>query len=139
MKRLGTFVFALAVSVAVGTAGCGGGGSSGPVSHPLPGATQIDIAAGQCYIVNAVPQSLPPSTVSFTLVDAYGTDLYEVGVVPSSNTCYFDQTIAVIDDAVPGSGSDSAAVPAGTYDLDVICQNSVSDCLLDSITWEATY
>jgi len=138
--------FGLAVLFAVAILGCGGGtrsdGSSGGVStYPLPGGSQIRIAAGDCIIVNADPQSLPPATVSYSLTDAGGSypDTYEVGVVPSSDTCQFSQADSFVDDGFTGSAGDSAAVPTGTYDLDVICQNGSVDCLIDRITWSATY
>ncbi len=63
-------------------------------------------------------------------------DALEVAVVPSSDTC---QYAGYIDDAVTGSATDSGTVPAGTYDLDIICQNAVDDCLVDTVSWSATY
>jgi hypothetical protein len=124
----------------VGILGCSSGGGGG-TTYPLPGATGIDIPAGGCIIVNADPQQLPVSTVSYSLADGGGSyaDAYEVGVVPSSYTCQFPPADAFVDDVFVGSASDSADVPAGVYDLDVICQNDSADCLIDSITWSATY
>jgi hypothetical protein len=132
------------VLVALGVLGCGSsspGGGGGTNTYALPGASQIDIPAGSCIIVNAAPQSLPFSTVSYSLIDAGGTylDAYEVGVVPSSDTCQFSTTDAFIDDIFTGSASDSGTVVAGTYDLDIICQNGSADCQLGSVTWSATY
>ena len=95
--------------------------------------------ADRSIIVNAVPQQLPPSTVSYTLTGFYSTDWWEVGVLPSNYTCQFDPNNAFVDDIFVGSATDSASVPAGTYDLDIICQNTVADCVLSSITWSATY
>jgi hypothetical protein len=145
----------LPVLVAVGIWGCGGGGGgggtggvgggggtggvTGPSTYQLPSGSQIDIPAGGCVIVNAAPQTLPASTVSYSLGDFDGTDTYEVGVVPSSYTCQFPPADAFVDDIFTGSATDSAAVPAGYYDLDVICQNVAADCLIDTITWSATY
>jgi hypothetical protein len=136
------------VLLVVGIFGCGGsspgpgggGGTGGGVNtYPLPSASQIDIPAGGCVIVNAAPQSLPASTVSYSLADFDGTDSYEVGVVPSNYTCQFPTADAFVDDVFTGSATDSAAIPAGIYDLDVICQNVSGDCLIDTITWSATY
>ena len=139
MMKLG-----LTVLLALGILGCGGSSNPGPSggnTYPLPGATQIDIPAGGCIIVNAAPQSLPPSTVAYSLADAGGTyaDAYEVGVVPSSYTCQFPTADAFIDDVFTGSASDVGTVPAGIYDLDIICQNGSADCLIDSVSWSATY
>jgi hypothetical protein len=134
MTKLGMMVFALG-ALGIAGAGCGSGGTT----HPLEGASQIDIPAGGCIIVNANPETIPASTVSYTLVDGYGDDNFEVGVVPSSYTCQFNQYLSYVDDIFVGSASDSADVPAGTYDLDVICQNAAADCLISSITWDATY
>ncbi|HSY40505.1 MAG TPA: hypothetical protein VLA79_13285 [Polyangia bacterium] len=133
---------AVPVLLALGILGCGGSSNPGPggATYPLPGATQIDIPAGSCIIVNAAPQSLPPSTVFYSLTDggAYpGT--YEVGVVPSSDTCQFSQADSFIDDGFTGSASDTGTVLAGVYDLDIICQNASADCFVDSVTWSATY
>jgi hypothetical protein len=134
------------VLFAVAVLGCGSGGGTdvtpppgGPSTYPLPGATQLDIQAGDCVIVNAQPQTLPASTVSYTLVDSDGTDTVEVGVVPSTYTCQFDPNQAYVDDIFTGSATDSSQVPAGTYDLDIICQNALGDCLINSATWSATY
>ncbi|HLW79888.1 MAG TPA: hypothetical protein VKU44_09855 [Terriglobia bacterium] len=128
------------VLLVLGILGCGGS-SSGGNTYPLPGATQIDIPAGGCIIVNAAPQSLPPSTVAYSLDDGGGTyaDSYEVGVVPSSYTCQFPTADAFIDDVFIGSASDVGSVPSGIYDLDIICQNASADCLINSVTWSATY
>ena len=133
------------VLIALGVLGCGGSspgtGTAGTNTYALPGASQIDIPAGGCIIVNDAPQTLPPSTVSYTLTDAGGSylDAYEVGVVPSSYTCQFPTADAFIDDVFTGSANDFGSVPAGTYDLDIICQNGSADCLLGSVTWSATY
>lgn len=129
------------ILLALGIVGCGGSTSSGGTTYPLPGGSQIDIPAGGCVIVNALPQSLPASTVAYSLADGGGTypDSYEVGVVPSSYTCQFPTIDAFIDDGFTGSASDVGTVPAGTYDLDIICQNGSADCLVDSVTWSATY
>ncbi len=138
MKKLGTLVFALGALGILG-AGCGSGGAVG-VSHPLEGASNVAIPAGSCIIVNADPETIPASTITYTLVDGYGDDNYEVGVVPSSYTCQFSTYQSFVDDTFTGSVSaPGAAVPAGTYDLDVICLNAAADCLVTSITWEATY
>jgi hypothetical protein len=133
------------VLLAFGILGCGGSTNPGPGggvnTYPLPGGSQIDIPAGGCVIVNAAPQSLPASTVSYSLGDGGGSypDTYEVGIVPSSYTCQFPTADAFIDDVFTGSASDSGSVPAGIYDLDIICQNGSADCLVDSVTWSATY
>jgi hypothetical protein len=145
MKKLGMLVLALGSMGSLGIlgAGCGsgGGGGAGVVSHPLEGASQVDIPAGGCIIVNVNPETIPvPSTVSYNLVDQYGDDNYEVGVVPSNYSCQFSTYQSYVDDTFTGSfNAPPAAVPAGTFDLDVICQNALADCLLTSITWEATY
>ena len=55
------------------------------------------------------------------------------------NKCDLAKFASFIDDQFTGSASDSGAVPAGLYDLDVICLNAVNDCLLDTVTWSATY
>jgi len=135
----------------VGVLGCGGGGSPGGgagggggggvqvTTYALDTATGIDIPAGSCAIVNAQPQTLPLSTVSYSVVDEYNDDNLEVGVVPSTDTCQFNPNQAFIDDIVVGSATDSGQAPAGTYDLDIICQNLASDCLVSSATWSATY
>ena len=131
------------ILLALGIVGCGGSTNPGPgpgvTTYPLPSGSQIDIPAGGCVIVNAAPQTLPASTVSYTLADFDGTDSYEVGVVPSNYTCQFPTADAFVDDLFTGSATDSAAIPAGVYDLDVICQNGSADCLIDTITWSATY
>jgi len=127
-------------------AGAGGQGAGGAgVVHPLPGATQVDILPGHCMTINSVAQTLPQSVVSFDLVDggtAYANS-YRVAAVPSNYTCGADPLEEplppYIDEAVTGSFSDSAQVPAGDYSLDVICENAVNDCLITSITWSATY
>ncbi len=146
MKKLGMLVLALGSMGSLGIlgAGCGGGGGGGGpgglVSHPLQGASQIDIPAGSCIIVNTYPENIPASSVSYDLVDQYGDDNYEVGVVPSSYTCQFPPSQAFVDDTFVGSfNAPAASVPAGTYDLDIICQNALQDCLVTSISWEATY
>lgn len=128
--------------VTIGLASCGGGGGggrgpAGPATYTLQGATDLDIPAGTCVIVNASPEEIPASaTVTYSLSDRYGDDAMEVAVVPSSDTCQFT---GFVDDYITGSASDSGDVPAGTYDLDVICQNVVQDCVVDSVTWSATY
>jgi hypothetical protein len=38
-----------------------------------------------------------------------------------------------------GSATNSASVPAGTYDLDIICGNNATDCLISDVTWQAAY
>jgi hypothetical protein len=123
---------------AVALLGCGSS-TSGGVAYALPGGSNISIAAGDCVIVNAAPQTLPASTVSYTLTDGYTDDSFEVGVVPSTYTCQFDQYQSFVDDHFAGSATDAAAVPPGTYDLDVICQNAVLPCLIADISWSATY
>ncbi|HTB60709.1 MAG TPA: hypothetical protein VLC06_22720 [Polyangia bacterium] len=131
----------LPVLFAAGILGCGSSTRApGSTTLTLPGATQIDIVAGDCAIVNTQPQMIPASTVSYNLVDAYGTDSLEVGIVPSSDTCQFAQYQTFVDDTFTGSAAPpSAEVPAGTYDLDIICQNLAADCLISSVTWSATY
>jgi hypothetical protein len=100
MLKLGMLVFMVAI------AGCGSG-SSGGVNYPLPGASQFDIPPGQCIVVNTAPQTLPLSVVSYDLVDAGGSyaDAYEVGVVPSSYTCLFNQYKSYVDDTFVGSAA----------------------------------
>ena len=123
--------------VTLGLAGCGGGGGSGAATYTLQGAPNLDIPAGTCVIVNSSPEQIPTSaTVTYTLTDHYNDDAMEVAVVPSSDTCQF---AGFVDDGITGSASDSGSVPAGTYDLDVICQNAAQDCLVDNVTWSATY
>jgi hypothetical protein len=137
MRKLGMLMIA-----ALGIVGCGSSTTSTPpgaVTYSLPGGSNILLAAGDCIIVNAAPQSMPASTVAYTLTDGYGDDAYEVGVVPSTYTCQFNPNIAFVDDIFVGSASDAAGVPAGTYDLDVICQNAAADCLITDITWTTTY
>ena len=139
MGKLGLVAFTLGIVGSIGVAGCGGSTTvTGAVTYPLPGASSIDLLPGDCIIVNAAPQSLPASTVSYSLTDLYADNL-EVGVVPSSYTCQFSTYSTFIDDTFSGSASDSGGVPAGTYDLDVICENLISDCLIDTVTWSATY
>lgn len=136
MQRIGVAL------VVLGLVGCGGGGTvrtgpSGPTTYTLQGAGALDIAPGDCVIVNASPESIPTTaTISYEVVDHFNDDALEVAVVPSSDTC---QYAGYIDDAVTGSATDSGTVPAGTYDLDIICQNAVQDCLVDSVSWSATY
>ena len=136
MRKLGMLMIA-----AMGIAGCGSSTTttSGAITYPLPGGSQIRIPAGTCVIVNAAPQSMPAALVAYTLTDGYTDDNFEVGVVPSTDTCYFAQSTAYVDDIFPGSANDSANVPAGTYDLDIICQNLTADCLVADISWTATY
>jgi hypothetical protein len=142
MRRLGMLMIA-----AIGVVGCGSSGSTTTTTTPppsvmtysLPGGSNILIQAGGCIIVNAAPQSMPQATVSYTLTDGYSDDAFEVGVVPSTYDCQFDPNIAFVDDIFVGSANDSAAVPAGTYDLDVICQNATVDCLIADISWTTTY
>ncbi|HVV49682.1 MAG TPA: hypothetical protein VHO06_08485 [Polyangia bacterium] len=138
MRKLGLVI------VALGLVGCGGSGNgSGPggrVTYPLQGATGLDIAAGDCVIVNGTPEQIPTAaTISYTLTDHYDDDNMEVGVVPSSYTCQFSTYSTFIDDTISASATDSGNVPAGVYDLDIICENLVQDCLIDSVTWSATY
>lgn len=134
MRDLGIALVALAVI------GCGGGGTSGPagpVTYSLQGASGLDIAPGDCVIVNASPEQLPTAaTVAYDVTDHFDDDALEVAVVPSSDTCQFT---GYIDDSITGSASDSGPVPAGIYDLDIICQNAVQDCLIDNVAWSATY
>jgi hypothetical protein len=73
------------------------------VTYSLPRGTAIDIAAGGCIIVTAQPQTLPLSTVSYSVMDEYNDDNLEVGVVPSNNLCHFNPSQAFIDDIVVGS------------------------------------
>jgi hypothetical protein len=129
-----------------GAAGSGGQAAGGAgVVHPLPGGTQVDILSGHCVTINAVPQTLPPSVVSFELIDGGGSNAngYRVAAVPSNYTCGADPLEEplppYISDRFTGSASDSAQFPAGDYNLDVICENPVNDCLIASITWSATY
>ena len=132
------------VLLALGISGCGGsnpGPGGGASTYALPGGSQIHIPAGGCIIVNSAPQSLPASTVFYSLTDGGGAypGTYEVGVVPSTDTCPFPTADAFVDDGFTGSASDVGTVPAGIYDLDIICQNGSADCLIDSVTWSATY
>ena len=134
MRHLGLAVMALVL------VGCGGGsaaGPTGPATYTLEGASGLDIPAGTCVIVNASPEQIPTTaTITYDITDHYNDDAMEVAVVPSSDTCSF---AGFIDDAISGSASDSGTVSPGTYDLDIICQNSVQDCLVDSAAWSATY
>ena len=129
---------------AAGSGGQAAGGAG--VVHSLPGATQVDVPPWpQCVTINTVPQTLPQSVVSFNLIDGGGAspNSYRVAIVPSSYTCGPDP----LDESLPpylsvaftGSGSYSAQVPAADYSLDVICESTVNDCLITSITWSATY
>jgi hypothetical protein len=133
MRKLGMVVLVVAI------AGCGSGG----VAHPLQGNSQLDILPGQCGILNPTPQTLPHSVVSWALTDAGGghPGAYVVGVVPSSDTCLnFYRYQSYVDETFVGSASDSGEVPAGTYNLDLICQNGANnDCFVSSVTWSATY
>jgi hypothetical protein len=134
------------LTMAVALVACGGDGGSagppsyaptGPATYPLPGASGLDLPAGSCFIVNASPVQIPTTAnVAYAITDHYDDDLLEVAVVPSSDTCDFT---GFVDDSITGSATDSGTVPAGTYDLDVICQNSVQDCFIDDVTWSATY
>ncbi len=140
MRQIGILMFAV-----VAIAGCGSS-TSGGVTHPLPGASQIDIQPGYCITVNAAaPEALPVSVISFDLADAGSgyLDNYLVAAVPSGTACGPDPLEATnlfsLDDTFSGSASDSAQSPAGTYDLDVLCQNTLNDCLISSITWSTTY
>jgi hypothetical protein len=131
----------------LGGAAMGSGGAAGGagVVHPLPGATQVDIPSGHCVTINAVPQTLPQSVVSFDLIDGGGANAnsYRVAAVPSNYTCGADPLEEplppYIDEPFTGSAHDSAQVPAADYSLDVICENPVNDCLITSIAWSATY
>ena len=130
---------------AAAVAGCGSS-TSGEVTHPLSVASGIDaLASGHCMTVNAAPETLPLSVISFDLADGGSgyLDSYLVAAVPSGTTCGWDPLEAAnlvpLDDTFTGSASDSAQSPAGTYDLDVICMNMLNDCLISSITWSATY
>jgi hypothetical protein len=129
---------------AAGSGGQAAGGAAGVV-HPLPGATQVDIQSGHCVTINAVAQTLPPSVVSFDLIDGGGASAngYRVAAVPSNYTCGADPLEEplppYISERFTGSASDSAQFPAGDYNLDVICENLVNDCLITSITWSAVY
>ena len=132
----------LTVLFAAGLLGCGSSNTPAPGSTTLTllGATHIDIVAGDCAIVNAQPQTIPASSVSYNVVDAYGTDNLEVGILLSSDGCQFTQYQSFVDDTFTGSAAPpSAEVPAETYDLDIICQNLAADCLISSVTWSATY
>jgi hypothetical protein len=130
----------------IAIAGCGSSSTSGPPAvHQLPGATGVDIPAQHCVTINAAPQTLPASFVSFELMDGGGTyvDGYRVAIVPSSYTCGADpleeSLPPYIDEAFTGSFNDSAQLPADDYSLDVICENTTADCLIASITWSAMY
>jgi hypothetical protein len=140
MRKLGMLMIA-----AMGIVGCGSSstptdtGTGVPVTYTLPGGSGIRMPAGTCVIVNTAPQSMPAATVSYTLTDGYTDDNFEVGIVPSADTCYFSTSDSFVDDVFVGSATDSAAVPAGTYDLDIICENAGADCLVADITWTTTY
>jgi hypothetical protein len=129
---------------AAGSGGQAAGGAGGAgVVHPLPGATEVDIQSGHCVTINAVAQTLPQSVVSFDLTDSGGGNNYRVAIVPSSYTCGWDPLEGALppylDALYTGSVHDSAQLPAGDYSLDLICENAVNDCLIDIITWSATY
>jgi hypothetical protein len=135
-------VFGLLV-LCMASAGCGSN-ITGVAAHPLPGASQLDIPPGQCVTINAQPQTIPASVVSFELIDGGGAtvDTYLVAAVPHLTTCGPDPLEATnlfaLDETFSGSSNGSAHYAAGTYDLDVICENSV-DCLITSLTWSAMY
>jgi hypothetical protein len=144
MGKLGMLV------LVVGLVGCGSSNTSpgptgGGTTYPLPVdgiVLPMDIAAGDCVIVNSAPQQLPASTVAYSITPAAGyADTYEIGLVVSSYNCQFPPSDSYIDDVVTTGGtvSDSGVVPGGIYDLDIICQNAASDCVIQDISWSATY
>ena len=154
-----------------GSGGHGGGGGPGTggsrdgstlETYTLPWSASsegVSIPVGGCIVVNAAPQMLPASTVSVMLQDGggeYFVDTYEVGVVPSGNSCQFLQGDAgtYVYNVLSGFGDDvSGPVPAGSYDLDVKClattnvgrsagfdaSASGGVCMLSSVYWSATY
>jgi hypothetical protein len=139
MRVFGVLMLGIAI------AGCGSS-TAGAVVHPLPGATQVDIPGAQhCVTINAVPQTLPASVVSFQLVDGGGAypNGYWLSIVPSGYTCGIDPLEEplppYISEGFSGSFNDSGQIPAGDYSLDVICENPTNDCLITSITWSAMY
>jgi hypothetical protein len=110
----------------------------GTTHQLLGGSAALDIPAGGCAIVNNAPETLPASTMSFSVTDGYNDSL-SVFVIPSSYACQLNPSASFIANFFTGSGANSGPVPAGTYDLDIICGNTTTDCLLSSVTWEATY
>jgi hypothetical protein len=134
MKKLAASLLFVAGIAGVGCGGGGGGG--GPITYTLV-SDSFDVPAGVCAAMTPQPQPVPASSMSFTLVDASpGDDLLEMGIIPASAGCNFNA--AIVDEQSTGSNSDAGPVPAGTYDLFVMCQSVARDCLF-SMTWTATY
>ena len=96
--------------------------------------------ADRSIIVNAVPQQLPPSTVSYTLTGFYSTDWWEVGVLPSNLlSCQFNPNNAFVDNIFIGIGLGLHISPGRNLRPRRRPKNTVADCVLSSITWSATY
>ena len=131
----GSYDCDLVVSV---TARYEGVGYTGTTTHQLPGVSALDLPAGGCTTVNSVSETLPASTISFTVTDA-NNDSLAAFVVPSGYGCQVNSGADFIADFFVGSATNSGPVPAGTYDLDIICDNTAVDCLISSVTWQAAY
>jgi hypothetical protein len=106
--------------------------------HTLVSDDSVDIPAGSCVVVEG-PFNLPSgATNDYTINDHGNGDAMDVTIVDDSFPgCDFADGYGT--DNVGGSfSSGTGAVPAGSYDFVVQCDNAVDDCQFD-LSWSANY
>jgi hypothetical protein len=110
-------------------------GCSVSTRHTLDSNDQLDIFAGECFVVTSA--NIPGGAVTSYSISDPG-DAMDIAVVDSSVGC--DPTPA--DTAFTsgtGSVSFSDTIPiSSSYDLQIFCANALADCIptVDSWTYE---
>lgn len=104
----------------------------------LPSAYLLEITPGSCMLANAQPQSIPASTVSYSIDDSSHTDQIQVAVVDGADGCGATGTGVYIQaTSTTGGFTYSGPVPAGSYDLAITCKNAVGNCIIRMVSWTA--
>jgi hypothetical protein len=132
-------LLALVGAMACGLAACGGGGG-GPVAHAIANDQPTSTPAGTQILIG--PFSLPSgAVVDYTIADTptgIGSDTMDVGVAVDATVDSASPTVYGGQMNVSTTSGSSGALPAGTYDLLINCNNLIDDCIFD-VTVIATY